>query len=208
MSSPEDENATPEAFRRTLVALDMHVRAAEAEIDDMYAEYGLTPSDNQWFVYPSTDLGVIQCQQDAAFVCEAIMVVGAANYTAFLSPSDDVPVTANLTLSIQQMSPQHRVTFSRGKAYNTGDNTILDSNGVTPEAFVPVATTPSVVPAFTNADYFYRLPVEWLIPRGDVVQTFFADRSLLGVRPFYSALPHTTRYSATPHVLLLGYKVY
>lgn len=190
------------AFKRTLNALDLHVAALQAEIDDVYAEYGLTPSDDQWFTYVSSDRGIIQLHQDAAFVCEAIMVVGAFNTP--LSTTDPNNIADTLTLSIQQMAPKHRITFSRAKGPNFADMTLMDNNGVNPEAFVPVATDNSTSPDRVNYDYFYKLPVEWLIPRGDSVQALFTDEAALGVAPGIAG----QAYNAVPKVVLVGYKVF
>ncbi len=189
------------AYQRMLNALDLHIAALEAEVDEVYEEYGLVPSDNQFFLYVSSNEGIIQLHEDAAFVCEAIMVVGPANNGA--AAAGAVLATDTLTLSIQQMGPKHRITFSRNKAPNFTDMALLDNGGVSPEAFVPVSNTNGEQPPYTNAEYFYRLPVEWLIPRGDSVQTLFAREDLLGIDVNGT---ESTRYNAVPHVVLIGYK--
>lgn len=188
---------TQAAFSRTLAALDSHVAALERDVSDVYAEYGLAPSDNQWFMYTSSSGGNIQCHQDAAFVCEAIMVIGYV----LAGDRSNPPVTNTLTLSVQQMGPRHRMTFSRNKAPSVADTGLLDNGGVSPEAFVPVSLANLNITSYNNADYFYRLPVEWLIPRGEAVQTMFAGQEVFRTST-------ATLFNAIPRVVLLGYKVF
>jgi hypothetical protein len=170
-------------------ALDRHIAALEADVDDTYAEYGLRPSPNQFFQYVSDDTGTIALQQDAAFACERIAVCyvepGFASTDAARTPFD---------VNIRQTGPGRDITFSRARARNS--NAVVESRRVPVAAFIPIPAPAQVRPEYPNSDYIYTLPVEWLIPRGDVVKTDFAPMADLG------------RINDFTRVVLLGYKIF
>jgi hypothetical protein len=187
-----------------LNSLDRHVAALEAEVDDTYAEYGLIPSQDQLHYYVSNTKGIIQLDQDAAFVCLSVILCGPANY---ISESTNVAMTATYVLSVMQAGPKKYITFSRNKAPLPTDTSVIELSGAPTEMFVPIANNGGIQPPFRNTDYLYELPVEWQIPRGDTVQALFPQEDFLGFS-FFPGGTLSQRLNAFPKVVLAGYKVF
>lgn len=191
-------------LKTLLNSLDRHVAALEAEVDDAYAEYGLIPSQDQLHYYVSDTKGTIQFDQDAAFVCLAVILCGPANY---ISEATNVAMAATYVLSVRQAGPKRYVTFSLNKAPLPADNTIMELAGAPTEMFMPIANNGGIQPPYRNADFVYELPVEWQIPRGDVVQALFPQEEFLGFN-FFPGGVLSQRLNAFPKVVLAGYKVF
>lgn len=173
-------------------ALKKHVEALKADVADTYAAYGLVPSQNQFFQYVSDNVGNIALQQDAAFVCERILVIGVTLSTT-QSPFD---------IEVRQEGPGRDITFSRAKSLS--DNSVIESRRVPWDAFIPLSGfdswtgLPNAYSTYPNVDYTYRLPVDWLIPRGDVIK---ATMPLVVVA-------RGEENATIPKVVLQGYKVF
>jgi len=195
---------TSRDLKTLLNSLDRHVAALEAEVDDEYAEYGLVPSQNQLHYYVSNNSGVIQLDQDAAFVCLSVILCGPANY---ISESINIAMTATYVLSIMQAGPKKYVTFSRNKAPLPTDNSTIELSGASTEMFVPIANNGGIQPPFRNTDFVYELPIEWQLPRGETVQALFPQEDFLGFN-FFPGGVRSKRLNAFPKVVLAGYKVF
>ena len=205
MSDPQAEPSARD-IKMLLNACDRHIAALEAEVDDIYAPYSQIPSENQLHMYVSNRRGIIQLDQDAAFVCLAVMLCGPANFNA---GAVNVPMAATYVLSLRQDGPRKYLTFSRNKSALSTDNNITELNGAPSEMFVPVANAGGFEAPFRNADFFYTLAAEWLIPRGESFQALFPMEDLLG----FNAAPAdggviSTRMNAFPKVVLVGRKVF
>lgn len=169
-------------------ALDRHIAALEADVDDTYAQYGLIPSQNQFFQYVSDDQGTLAFDQDAAFVCERIAVVYVEDF--FAATGANVAQRTPFDVGIRQEGPGRDITFSRSRLR---DGTIQESRRVPWSAFIPIPVFNNGV-EYPNTDYIYRLPVEWLIPRGDVVKTDLVRNFTL------------SRLYDFPRLVMMGYK--
>lgn len=195
---------TPRDLKMLLNSADRHIAALEAEVEDQYGPFSQVPSQNQAHTYVTDRRGIIQLDQDSAFVCLAVVLCGQANY---ISEGLNNPMGPTYVLSVMQAGPRKYMTFSRNKAPLPTDNNIIELNGAPTEMFIPIANNGGIQPQFRNADFFYRMPIEWQIPRGESIQALFPEEASLGLS-FVPGGTLSQRFNAFPKICLAGYKVF
>lgn len=197
MSSPLISSA-----KNMLRVLNEHLDALDARHQALIDEFVELPSRNQHYFVLSDDNGRLELFQDAAFVVEQIFVVGQQLFDETF-----------FQLSIQDNGSSRFITLSNRPAVldtytpavvpawpATRFDEIADSNFVPPEMLVPMYGVVNEFAIAPNVDCWLDLPVEWLLPRGDVV--------LIRLNPIPTTATVAGDVSGVPQVILSGYKVY
>lgn len=159
------------ASRNMLKVLDMQLALNQPR--------DVAPAPNQQSFYVVQN-GMLQIQQDAAFVAEFLICTTGfiAGDTTFLSPQ------APKTTTTFYMND---VGSSRVLTYSKSNNDVVGQGAVPAMALMPVATG-------GGYDYIYAFPAQYLLPRGTALQIRGSD--------------HSTDNAEDDSFILSGYKVH
>jgi hypothetical protein len=147
---------------------------------------------------------LIKTQQDAAFVATDLFIFKMFN------DEREVPIGRNGTgyVKLTASSSGRRLTDTKDEALwtNSITNTSLFEFGVPYEQLTPVLGTPNNVENVSAFDYHYKLPVEYLIPRGAVIEAaLMQTKAVSGASPDGSPIQD---FKVAVDFALGGYKVF
>jgi hypothetical protein len=122
----------------------------------------------------------------------------------------EVPIGRNGTgyVKLTASSSGRRLTDTKDEALwtNSITNTSLFEFGVPYEQLTPVLGTPNNVENVSAFDYHYKLPVEYLIPRGAVIEAaLMQTKAVSGASPDGSPIQD---FKVAVDFALGGYKVF
>ena len=205
-----------EAAEGLLTVLAEHLdylkrKARPAWLDDL-------PSKNQVFIYVPDDTGDIVLAQDAAFVCENLVLLAPGVLQdlgggGFSVPLDTTPARSFLAISIAEASTGRNITESVFKtdvqrpapSVQTINLETQGSNLFPTWALTPLNGAQAGYSGgfyrLMNTDAYQLLSAQWLLPRGAVVRSRYLDK-------FNTTDSSLQGYNDRPYLIMVGRKVY
>lgn len=208
-------NTLIKANKQLLAMLNERLGQLESR-EESPVDYRKIPSKGQGFFYRSETVfdsngavftngsSLIKTQQDAAFVATDLFIFKILNDER----ENPVGLTIPSYLKFTASSSGRRLTESKDEVLWTSGttNTSLFEFGVPFEQLTPLYRNNTTTPPVSSCDYHYKLPVEYLIPRGAVVEASAMFTNLI-----FSATPADDpiqNFKVAVDYALGGYKVF
>lgn len=183
------------AYRSSIKQLEEQLSFYARKRAQEYAPYQVTEGSKQQFWYRADARGLIQMQNDSAFVCEQILAFPAGSPPVF--PGAGAPSYAPPTwrFSLEDASSGRELTFAEVRVPNTADEPIPL------EVLSPSALAAD--PYGDQNDYWFYGVTQYLIGRAAVLRLRVSNPPVAGL-----VLDAPDVETLLPNFVLGGYKVY